>query len=200
MGPLILFLANLARPLRSLRLSKGLFLTARDAKSARRILASDLKKTAKFYESFSDFYKSLKFIILYLYSIKKIKVKRIALISVLATYLVLNLGISIKLHYCGDSISFIDFFPVEEKNCCKDKKATCCKDKIAYINPETTQHNTQVVSFDFPDYSKYNFIIQDFSFLSFLETDKVKERDTGPGQNVFYRKVPLYLYHRVIIV
>ena len=127
--------------------------------------------------------------------------KRIALLSALMVYLVLNLGISVKIHYCGGSVSFIDFFPVEQKNCCKDKKASCCKDKIAYIHPETTQSSVQMVEFLFPDFAKYNLIVQDFSFLSALETQKAEENvlgsNTGP---VFYRKVPLYLTHRVIIV
>lgn len=126
--------------------------------------------------------------------------KKIAIISSLVIYLVLNLGITVKLHYCGDKISFVDFFPVAQKNCCKSKQASCCKDKVAYVNPETTQSNTQVVNFSFPDYAKYNLVIQDFSFLSALETEKSAPYTAGEYQEVFYRKVPLYLYNKVIIV
>ncbi len=126
--------------------------------------------------------------------------KKIALISVLLTYLILNLGISVKFHYCGNSISFIDFFPVEHKHCCEDKKASCCKDKIAYVNPETTQVATQTIEFSFPDYARFNVPLQDFSFLSFIDTERTEDSIQGESDNVFYRKLPLYLAHRVIIV
>ncbi len=126
--------------------------------------------------------------------------KRIALISVLAAYLILNLGISVKLHYCGGSISFVEFFPIAHKNCCQDKKASCCKDTIAYINPETTQAGVENVQFSFPDYAKYCLVLQDFTFLSLLESDRTEEEHSGQHRSVFYRKVPLYLYNRVILV
>jgi hypothetical protein len=115
-------------------------------------------------------------------------------------YLVLNLGISMKIHYCGDSISFIDFFPMEESNCCKDKKASCCKDKIAYINPETVQSGIQQVEFSFPEYAKFNLVVQDFSFLSAIESLKVDNYLVGVSEPVFYHKTPLFLAHRAIIV
>lgn len=115
-------------------------------------------------------------------------------------YLVLNLGISVKIHYCGNSISFIDFFPVEQKNCCKTKQASCCKDKIAYINPETIQSSVQAIHFSFPEFAKFNLVVQDFSLLSALETQKAEVNHGGKDHPVFYRKVPLYLAHRVIIV
>jgi hypothetical protein len=115
-------------------------------------------------------------------------------------YLMLNLGISVKIHYCGDSVSFIDFFPVEQKNCCKNKQASCCKDKIAYINPETTQASVQAAQFSFPDFAKFNLVVQDFSFLSAIESQKSEENVISDTDPVFYRKVPLYLTHRVIIV
>lgn len=126
--------------------------------------------------------------------------KKLAIISALVMYLVLNLGISVKLHYCGDSISFIDFFPVAHKSCCKIPKASCCKDKVAYVNPETTQSSTQVVNFSFPDYAKYIYIQQDFSFLSALETAQANPLTADEHREVFYRKVPIYLYNKVIIV
>jgi hypothetical protein len=106
-----------------------------------------------------------------------------------------------KLHYCGGVISFIDFFPVSEKSCCEGKKkASCCKDKIARINSETIQDNTQVIIFSFPDYAKFNLVLKDFSFLSALET-----KETGSNQviqpNTDYRlKLPLYLRNRVLLV
>lgn len=126
--------------------------------------------------------------------------KRIALIVVLTVYLVLNLGISVKVHYCGNAISFVDFFPVEQKNCCKSKQASCCKDKIAYINPETTQTSVQTIHFSFPEFAKFNLVLHDFSFLSALESRKAEENTIGDFDPVFYRKIPLYLTHRVIIV
>ncbi|HVD98745.1 MAG TPA: hypothetical protein VNB90_11125 [Cytophagaceae bacterium] len=142
----------------------------------------------------------MKFIILYLYDINAQHVKRIAIISALAIYLVLNLGISVKLHYCGDSISYVEFFSVEKKNCCKNPKANCCKDKIAYINPETNQVDAPVVHFSFPDYAKYALIPHDLSFLSVSVQKLTKSSRPAFSQEIFYRKIPLYLFHKVIIV
>jgi hypothetical protein len=125
-------------------------------------------------------------------------VKKIALISVLAIYLVLNLGISIKIHYCGDAISFIDLFPVNiEKNCCGGEKPACCKDKIAFVNPQTIQDNIQVAHFSFPDYAKFNLIIQDFSLLSVLESQNTEVNIFTPHRESLHHKVPLYLRHQV---
>lgn len=131
----------------------------------------------------------------------RIKVKKIALISVLAIYMVLNLGISIKLHYCGDAISFVDFLPFNTKeNCCGGEKPACCKDKIALVNPQTTQDNIQITIFSFPDYAKFNLVTKDFSFLSVIESQRTEINTFNPDREFFQDKVPLYLRHQVFII
>ncbi len=66
--------------------------------------------------------------------------KRLSIIIALLTYLVLNLGISLNVHYCGDTVSFVDFFPTKKKSCCDIKTQTCCHDKLAVLQSNTIQN------------------------------------------------------------
>jgi hypothetical protein len=127
-------------------------------------------------------------------------VKKIAIVSFLAIYLFLNLGITMKVHYCGDSISYIDFLPVTKKTCCGGEKASCCKDKLTHIAPETIQETIQFVSFNFPDFAKFNLVEKNFSFLSVALSDKTEIVHPVSGDKIFYYKLPLYLRNRAIIV
>ncbi len=127
--------------------------------------------------------------------------KKIILLLFLPIYLILNLGISIKLHYCGNAIHSIDFSSVASSTCCgEDKKPSCCKDKIAHLNSETTQDTTPLVKFLFPDYAKFNLAFQDFSFQSNRESKQTDTHCTNCLSKKFPLKVPLYLNNRVLLL
>ena len=123
--------------------------------------------------------------------------KKVTVLSFLAIYLLLNFGISMKIHYCGDSISFVDFFALSTKTCCGGKKPPCCKDEIAYVNPSIIQDNSGVLNYSFPDYAKYNLVNYDFSFLSIYESKRVKQYENCLPIEFIHQKVPLYLYNNV---
>ena len=73
--------------------------------------------------------------------------KKIFIITALLTYLVLNLGISLNVHYCGDAVSFIDFFPIKKKSCCEKEAASCCHNKLAVIQTNTIQDEVSTLQF-----------------------------------------------------
>jgi len=119
--------------------------------------------------------------------------KRIAVISFLLTYLVLNIGISMKVHYCGDAISFIDFFPIEEKSCCGDVTASCCSDKLAFISPDVVQDYTSVAEVSFTDYAQYAEVNKDFSILATLISEQSRTQKFEIVHRDFLHTVPIYL-------
>jgi hypothetical protein len=125
-------------------------------------------------------------------------VKKITIVLFLAVYLVLNLGITVKVHYCGNRVSSIDFFPVTKKSCCGVEKASCCKDKYTHIAPETTQDIIKSISFNFPDFAGFNLAEKNFSF--FAISKKVETISPVSGDDIFLYKVPLYLRNCAIIV
>lgn len=127
--------------------------------------------------------------------------KKIAILSVLMTYLVLNMGISMKVHYCGDAVSFVDFFPVSEKTCCGGKKkADCCSDKLTYVAPIANQENSSSVSFSFTDFAKYALVKQDFTFESLLSAHVTKNESPCTTEIFYAHKVPLYLRHNSLLI
>lgn len=138
------------------------------------------------------------FIILYLYIVNKVKVKKIVLISTIIVYMLLNIGISMKIHYCGDTIDFVDFFALSEKTCCEGiKKPSCCSDKVAFITPGSLQDNLRITVITFTNYAKFNLVKNDFTFLSELETQKADPEKVGFYVDFKYQKVPLYILNEV---
>jgi hypothetical protein len=58
--------------------------------------------------------------------------KRLFAIFFCFVYLVPTLGISLNLHYCGETLTAISLFNIGDKNCCcgeEEESDDCCKDK-----------------------------------------------------------------------
>lgn len=122
--------------------------------------------------------------------------KRIAIIVALLTYLTLNLGISMNIHYCGDTIRFIDFFPIEKKSCCSIKTKTCCNDKLAVIQNNTVQDG--VSTFQYTIQKSYTAIIPTvyFSVTETVNPLAVTNNFT-PARFLVKSTPPLYILNQV---
>jgi hypothetical protein len=121
--------------------------------------------------------------------------KQLAIISVLITYLALNLGISFNIHYCGEDVRSIDFYSQTENNCC-EKKGTdsCCKYATAHLQSGEAQDLAKLIQLSIPDLASIAVLIPYYSFKNVLsEVMPNAQTHFAKLRSFLHSKIPLYL-------
>jgi hypothetical protein len=132
-------------------------------------------------------------------------VKKITSLFLVLLLLIPNIGMTINVHYCGDSIASIsldsDFLSVTEpEDCCAIAESagedTCCKDKWVHLDKKADEATVKIVLSSL--FSPFVGVPQQTQLFGFTTKTNFKKAESTP----FYVDVPaspLYqLYHQYI--
>jgi len=67
-----------------------------------------------------------------------------ATLSLLALYLLANIGLAVNVHYCGGQVAAIEVFAKAGSCCCSEQQHenACCEDETLFLHLDTEQHAT----------------------------------------------------------
>ena len=127
--------------------------------------------------------------------------KKTASFFFLLSFLIVNSGIVISVHWCGGKLASIDFFSPEGHNCKCGKKAmksNCCKDKILHFKANKEIRKSNPVSYKFISFPGVFALrgypeLFSFSSLTIFKTDFYHPP-------LFKPKVPIYVLDGVFII
>jgi hypothetical protein len=132
-------------------------------------------------------------------------VKKVISLFLVFLLLIPNMGITVNVHYCGDSIAAISLHSellslTESENCCGEtdllEKGSCCKDRLVHLEKKADEATVKIVLAT--DYSPFIPVSQ--AQFRFVFTEKSNFKQVGSVPHYVAIPVPpLYqLYHQYI--
>ncbi|MEO8794571.1 MAG: hypothetical protein ABI390_03835 [Daejeonella sp.] len=128
--------------------------------------------------------------------------KRIAIFSFLLLYLSATAGLAMNFHFCGETLSGIDFNSFAKEDCCgvkikEDSKKGCCNNEHISLKVSDQQH--ALLSSNIPAAKSLNLFLlpRSFGFNNFSEPVFINTfSDRGPPE----RSVPLIIKNCVFLI
>ena len=126
--------------------------------------------------------------------------RKLIIIFLCAFYLMVSLGITLSLHYCGGKLKSVSLFSNNEEGCCGSKKKSkgCCKNKTTVIKVKDSHQLNKVAKINVTYITFVNVAYTQVSF-NFSCFSKAYTASNYYEPPVLYDN-PLYLKHRVLII
>jgi hypothetical protein len=129
--------------------------------------------------------------------------KRVAAAFFLFCILISHSGMTISVHWCGNSLTHVSFYSIDSYLCsCKQMerlmKPDCCKDGTGIFQSKDDLTNDGHVNFTVPDIGHLFAFVESFDQDVLFVSDYILVRYYYPPK--FKPKVPLYMQSGTFII
>ena len=130
------------------------------------------------------------------YSLKFKLLKRFTIIFMLFTYLLFNAGISISMHYCGNTLTSTEFFATNKGCICstpEEEPHSCCKD----VQVESSKDDQKSVTLYKLAIEKVVIAEVKFFVAEFIKLYEAEANLSSTYHSPPFYKVPLFIFNQI---